>query len=34
VPHLTDYSPNREAPLNHEIRLSSSEDQIRVLYLE
>jgi len=29
VLHITDYSPNREAPLNHEIRVSSSEEQIR-----
>lgn len=29
VLHLTDYSPNRESPLNHEIRVSSSEKQIR-----
>jgi len=34
VLHLTDYSPNREAPLNHEIRVSSSEEQIRQFFLE
>jgi len=34
VLHLTDYSPNRETPLNHEIRVSSSEEQIRALYLQ
>jgi len=32
VLHLTDYSPNREAPLNHEIRVSRSEQQIRGFY--
>jgi len=34
VLHLTDYSPNREAPLNHEIRVSSSEEQIRQFFGE
>lgn len=34
VLHLTDYSPNREAPLNHEIRVSSSEEQIRQFFQE
>ncbi|MFN9530965.1 MAG: hypothetical protein ACK575_05875 [Cyanobacteriota bacterium] len=32
VLHLTDYSPNRESPLNHEIRVSSSEAQIRRMF--
>ncbi len=32
VLHLTDYSPNRESPLNHEIQVSSSEVQIRKLF--
>jgi hypothetical protein len=32
VLHLTDYSPNRESPLNHEIRVSSSEQQIRQMF--
>jgi hypothetical protein len=32
VLHLTDYSPNRESPLNHEIRVSSSEKQIRSMF--
>ena len=32
VLHLTDYSPNRESPLNHEIRVSSSEQQIRAMF--
>ena len=34
VLHITDYSPNREAPLNHEIRVSSSEEQIRQFFQE
>ena len=34
VLHITDYSPNREAPLNHEIRVSSSEEQIRQFFAE
>ena len=32
VLHLTDYSPNRESPLNNEIQESSSEAQIRKLF--
>ena len=32
VLHRTDYSPNRESPLNHEIQVSSSEAQIRKLF--
>ena len=32
VLHLTDYSPNRETPLNHDIRVSRSEQQIRDFY--
>ncbi|MEB3304055.1 MAG: hypothetical protein VKK99_05610 [Cyanobacteriota bacterium] len=32
VLHLTDYSPNRESPLNHDIRVSSSETQIRHMF--
>ena len=31
VLHLTNYSPNRKEPLQHEIRVSSSEEQIRML---
>lgn len=31
VLHLTDYSPNRKAPLNHEICVSDSETRIREL---
>lgn len=31
VLHLTNYSPNRKEPLQHEIRVSSSEEQIRNL---
>ncbi len=31
VLHLTNYSPNRKEPLQHEIRVSSSEKQIRKL---
>ncbi len=31
VLHLTNYSPNRKEPLQHEIRVSSSEKQIRAL---
>ncbi len=31
VLHLTNYSPNRKEPLQHEIRVSSSEKQIRML---
>ncbi len=34
VLHLTDYSPNRANPLSHEIRVSSSEEQIRSIYQE
>ena len=34
VLHLTDYSPNREEPLVHEIRVSDSEEQIRGFYQE
>jgi ATP-dependent DNA ligase len=34
VLHLTDYSPNRASPLSHEIRVSSSEEQIRSIYQE
>jgi len=34
VMHLTDYSPNRKDPLKHEIRISSSKDQIFELYAE
>ena len=32
VLHLTNYSPNRKEPLQHEIRVSSSEEQIRMLF--
>lgn len=32
VLHLTDFSPNRKAPLNHEICVSNSETQIRELF--
>ncbi len=32
VLHLTNYSPNRKSPLDHEIRVSSSEKQIEALY--
>jgi len=32
VLHLTNYSPNRKEPLQHEIRVSSSEEQIRILF--
>ena len=28
VLHLTDYSPNRKDPLKHDVRVSSSEEQI------
>ena len=31
VLHLTNYSPNRKEPLQHEIRVSSSEEQIKML---
>ena len=31
VLHLTNYSPNRKEPLQHEIRVSSSEKQIKLL---
>ena len=31
VLHLTNYNPNRKEPLQHEIRVSSSEKQIRML---
>ena len=34
VLHLTDYSPNRKDPLKHEIRVSSSEKQIKSLLEE
>lgn len=34
VLHLTDYSPNRKHPLNHEICVSDSETQIRELFDE
>jgi len=34
VLHLTDYSPNRKQPLNHEICVSDSETQIRELFKE
>jgi len=34
VLHLTDYSPNRKQPLNHEICVSDSETQIRKLFSE
>ena len=32
VLHLTNYSPNRKEPLQHEIRVSNSEEQIRQLF--
>ena len=32
VLHLTDYSPNRKEPLNHEVCVSNSETQIRELF--
>ncbi|MEB3257508.1 MAG: hypothetical protein VKN83_04215 [Cyanobacteriota bacterium] len=32
VIHLTDYSPNWENPFNHEIRVRSSEKQIRAIF--
>lgn len=34
VLHLTDYSPNRKAPLNHEVCVSNSEEQIRELFAD
>jgi len=34
VLHLTDFSPNRKAPLQHDIRVSSSETQIKSLLEE
>ncbi len=34
VLHLTDYSPNRKEPLNHEICVSDSEEQIRQLFVD
>lgn len=34
VLHLTDFSPNRKQPLNHEICVSDSEAQIRALFKE
>jgi len=34
VLHLTDFSPNRKEPLNHEICVSDSEDQIRQLFTD
>jgi len=34
VLHLTDYSPNRKEPLNHEICVSDSESQIRELFAD
>lgn len=34
VLHLTDFSPNRKAPLNHEICVSDSKEQIEVLFAE
>ena len=32
VVHLTDYSPNRKTPLQREIRVSSSQEQIGELW--
>jgi len=32
VLHLTDFSPNRKAPLDHELRVSNSEEQIEELW--
>ena len=34
VVHYTDYSPNRKVPLDREVRISSSEEQIRELFEE
>lgn len=34
VLHLTDFSPNRKQPLNHEICVSDSEEQIRTLFAD
>lgn len=34
VLHLTDYSPNRKDPLKHEIRVSSSEEQLKQYWKE
>ncbi|MEE9303238.1 MAG: hypothetical protein V3U84_05580, partial [Thiotrichaceae bacterium] len=34
VLHLTNYSPNRKSPLEHEIRVSSSKQQIEALYAD
>jgi len=34
VLHLTDYSPNRKDPLKHDIRVSSSEDQMQRYWKE
>lgn len=34
VLHLTDYSPNRKDPLKHEIRVSSSEEQLQQYWKE
>lgn len=34
VLHLTDFSPNRKDPLKHEVRISSSEDQITEYFKE
>lgn len=34
VLHLTDYSPNRKDPLKHEVRVSSSDEQIEQYFAE
>jgi len=34
VVHFTDYSPGRKVPLDREVRISSSEDQINELFEE
>ncbi|MFK7766766.1 MAG: hypothetical protein AB8B55_06055 [Mariniblastus sp.] len=34
VVHYTDFSPNRKTPLNREVRVSNSEEQIKELYEE
>ena len=34
VLHLTDFSPNRKEPLNHEICVSDSEEQIHELFAD
>ena len=34
VVHLTDYSPNRKQPLQHDIRVSASKEQVELIFEE